>query len=151
MNELYVCTKDYQGGTFGVGRVHTVEQWRNIAIIWAETDDNDEYADYLEDLRADRIIDEIKETWQLEIVPINDLLENVYITNTIFELLNYISDNAIALSYLRGYVEKQDEEYGELLKHILDLSSYIITEVERRGGINYVKRKYRFSYGILKI
>ena len=98
MNELYVCTKDYQGGNFGIGRVHTVEQWRNVAIIWAENDGSDEYANYLADLRADRVIDEIKETWQLEIVPINDLLGDVYITQTIFELLNYISDNAIALS-----------------------------------------------------
>ena len=133
MNELYVCTKDYQGGNFGIGRVHTVEQWRNVAIIWAETDGSDEYADYLADLRADRVIDEIKETWQLEIVPINDLLGDVYITQTIFELLNYISDNAIALSCLRDYVEKQDEEYGELLKHILDLASYIITEINGEG------------------
>ena len=133
MNELYVCTKDYQGGNFGIGRVHTVEQWRNIAITWAETDDNNEYADYLEVLREDRVIDEIKEMWQLEIVPINDLLGDVHITNTIFELLNYISDNAIALSYLRDYVEKQDEEYGELLKHILDLASYIITEINGEG------------------
>lgn len=133
MNELYVCTKDYQGGNFGVGRVHTVEQWRNVAIIWAENDGSDEYADYLEVLREDRVIDEIKETWQLEIVPINDLLGDVYITKTIFELLNYISDNLIALSCLRDYVEKQDEEYGELLKHILDLASYIITEINGEG------------------
>lgn len=135
MNELYVCTKDYQGGNFGIGRVHTVEQWRNVAITWAEADDSDEYVDYFKVVREDRIIDAIKEIWQLEIVPINDLFGDVYITKTIFELLNYISDNAIALSYLRDYVEQQDEEYGELLKHILDLASGIITEVDGEGAL----------------
>lgn len=70
MSKQYICTRDLQGGSFGVGRIGDIEYWRDTALEWARQDDADGLIEYLENAPCDHIdtLNFIRETWELEIV-----------------------------------------------------------------------------------
>lgn len=65
MTEKLYEAKDRQGGGFGEDRQLTVEQWREQAIDWCDPND-DETAEYLQLLRADKVLEFISFNWDLE-------------------------------------------------------------------------------------
>lgn len=66
MEKRYRVVNDLQGGEFGMGRDFTIEEWREQAIEWADSDENDDLIDYLYCLKPEKVIDCIAEIWQLE-------------------------------------------------------------------------------------
>ena len=84
----YVCTRDLQGGTFAVGSIHTVEGWKERALGWCESDDNEELADSLERITNEKdIMIFIADFWELEFMPYEEHLEKI-LTN----LVEYLED-----------------------------------------------------------
>lgn len=69
----YICTRDFQGNNFAVGKIQTANQWKETAMAWCWQDDCEELMKKIEEMTDERkIIDIIQEIWQLEIVLIND-------------------------------------------------------------------------------
>ena len=69
----YICIKDLQGGTFAVGCVETIENWQKIALNWCDSDGNYELYNYIKKLNEKHVINEIREIWQLKIIPVTEL------------------------------------------------------------------------------
>lgn len=66
---MYINIADYQGGSWYVGSMGTLEQWKNTALSWCDSDDNDELYDYINNRKASKgLIEFINEVWQIEIV-----------------------------------------------------------------------------------
>jgi hypothetical protein len=130
MNKLYVCTEDRQGGTFAVGSIHTIEGWRQRAMTWADSDDNEGMVDYLQELKAEHVIGEIDSTWEITLVALEDIIPlNKYsVVEDIHNLLGYICNNIVALRTMQQFLEEQDEEYAEYTKDILDRAMGIVEE-----------------------
>lgn len=63
--KLYAVTNDYQGGEFGMYRLYTIEQWREQALEWADTDGFDGTIKELKELEQEQVIDYIAENWSL--------------------------------------------------------------------------------------
>lgn len=73
MKKLYMCTRDLQGGSFGVGRIETASEWKKTAMSWAWQDDNTELASELWHIKNEKeIIEFIQEIWELEIIEISN-------------------------------------------------------------------------------
>lgn len=66
MEKYYIVINDLQGGNFGMGRIYTIRGWKNQAIEWAESDENDLLIEELKKLPKDKIIDYISFTWEIE-------------------------------------------------------------------------------------
>lgn len=64
--KLYRVIRDLQGGTFGMDRDMTIEQWREQAMEWAFMDDNEELEKEVEELRTADVLPFIEEIWQIE-------------------------------------------------------------------------------------
>lgn len=62
----YKVSRDLQGGSFGMERELTVEQWREQAMEWAYMDDNEELEKEVEELPHEEVIGFISEIWELE-------------------------------------------------------------------------------------
>lgn len=62
----YRVIEDLQGGSFGMDRDYTIEQWREQALEWAEMDENDGLIEKLESLSESDVLPFIAEFWQLE-------------------------------------------------------------------------------------
>ena len=66
MEKMYKVVADLQGGTFGMYRIQSVEDWREQAIEWADSDENDFIIEELKQLPSDKVIEYISIIWQLE-------------------------------------------------------------------------------------
>lgn len=66
MDKMYKVIADLQGGTFGMYRIQSIEDWREQAIEWADMDENDDLIDVLYCLKPEKVIEYIAEIWQLE-------------------------------------------------------------------------------------
>lgn len=73
--KLYRVIKDEQGGSFGMGRVYTAEEWLEQAIDWLDADGSDPldlsdieccYQRKISEGKEQEVIDYIAEIWQLE-------------------------------------------------------------------------------------
>lgn len=79
MKKFYEVKRDYQGGTFGMDRVQTAEEWLEDMLYWQEVDGTEP-----SDLEAQRkrweadlakgneqdLIDYIAEVWCLDLVEV---------------------------------------------------------------------------------
>lgn len=69
MKDLYVNIDDYQGTDFAIGRTGTIEQWREQALEWLDVNDfTEDYYNYLKNLEYDKVIQEINDMWQINII-----------------------------------------------------------------------------------
>lgn len=68
----FICIKDLQGGDFAVGASATIEEWRKIALDWADNDNNNELYETIKKLPTKQVIEFIKEIWQIIIIPTNN-------------------------------------------------------------------------------
>lgn len=60
----YVC-EDLQGGSFGMGRDFTIDQWRMQAYEWCFMDENYEVMKIIKDTPDNEVLDWIAEYWAL--------------------------------------------------------------------------------------
>lgn len=67
----YAVINDLQGGDFGMYRLYTIEQWREQAIEWADSDEHYGVVEELKTLKKEDIIDYISEFWELQFAEIN--------------------------------------------------------------------------------
>ncbi len=83
----YRVIEDLQGGTFGMGRVYTAEEWLEQALDWLDADGTDPMA--LDDIEnyyrreiakgnEQAVIDYIAEMWQLEFEEITETQKQIY-------------------------------------------------------------------------
>lgn len=89
LKEYYICTENEQGDSFGVGEIHTIEEWKEIAINWCENDGKNELKEYIKKLDKDNTINEIQEIWQLQI----EVLP--YLTIGIMREIEYVNDEIL--------------------------------------------------------
>lgn len=68
----YIVIEDRQGGSFGMDRAYTVDEWLEQARAWCEADDNTDLDNYLENIQNHReewtdeqILGLIDETWNI--------------------------------------------------------------------------------------
>jgi hypothetical protein len=101
-NETYYVSYDRQGGTFGMYRNYTIQEWREQAIEWAETDEDDELITHLATLPDEEIIETISNWWELDFekgcwqgTPINNEhgIEMYYEIDTFVDKLNILDSN----------------------------------------------------------
>lgn len=65
MKTFYV-SKDLQGDEFGMYRHLTIEQWRQQAIDWATSDDNQGFVKVMKKCSRSKVLDNISIIWCLE-------------------------------------------------------------------------------------
>lgn len=91
MEELYVCVKDYQDTNFKLDEVKSVKEWQEEFIIEADLSNLESLAEELRNYTEPKdIINEIMETWQIELVP--------YESNTTYEWCNVCGQTTKILS-----------------------------------------------------
>lgn len=75
MEKMYKVVRDLQGGQFGMYRIQSIEEWREQAISWADSDENDFLIEDLENMPQDKVIEYISKVWELEFkeIDIHDL------------------------------------------------------------------------------
>lgn len=76
MKDLYVNIDDYQGTDFAIGRTGTIEQWREQALEWADSNDNEELYEFMEKVDHEKVIESINDIWQINIIKC-DMLNKV--------------------------------------------------------------------------
>lgn len=122
--KLYAVTNDYQGGEFGMYRLYTIEQWREQALEWADTDEADEIMEELKNLPAEQVIDYIAELWSLGFAEID--INKWTWDNKKNELVLYNeTDNALKeLFVIKNFTQRDydnlPKEDNECLKAILE-------------------------------
>lgn len=65
--DKYECVEDLQGSLFAVGSVGTIEEWREIALEWADLDENEGAHKTLNSLPESEVIDFIASWWDIVI------------------------------------------------------------------------------------
>lgn len=69
MDKLYININDYQGGSFAVGLVKTLDEWVEQALEWCEQDDSEEMFEYINNaVKNEELLDFISEVWTIQIV-----------------------------------------------------------------------------------
>lgn len=75
MKKLYINTDDYQNGDFALGETLTAEDWKEKALYWCDSDGAEELYDYFKNFdintkeKEEKLIQDISEIWQINIVP----------------------------------------------------------------------------------
>lgn len=73
MNKKYINIADYQGGSWCVGVVKTIKEWKEIALNWCDTDGNEELFEYISKQKENKdLLDFISEIWTIEIVEFDE-------------------------------------------------------------------------------
>jgi len=126
--DLYVCIRDYQGGSFGMYRAFTIEEWRENALEWCDSDDNEELYNTLKTLPQKYVIDYINDIWQIEIVKVKDETKD--------NIIKYIAGKSSDFSYynmlINEAIHKLDtkDEYIEEKKATLENLKEFINKLE---------------------
>ena len=68
----YKCVKDLQGGDWCVGVTQSIEEWRENAIEWADSDGYEGVVEILKELPQNEVIDYIQDFWQIEIIEVKE-------------------------------------------------------------------------------
>ena len=135
--DLYMCVSDFQGGTFGMYRAETIEEWRQTALGWCDSDDNNELYKQIKKLPEKYVIDYINDIWQIEIVKITEDQKD--------DIIKYLVDKSDDFSYYRTLLVEaihnlsKDEEYYDEKFAALEQFKEFINTVDYKlytGGIN---------------
>lgn len=71
IEKRYAVIEDLQGSDFGMYRLYTIEQWREQAMEWADSDEHYGVVEELKTLKKEDVIDYISEFWTLQFAEIN--------------------------------------------------------------------------------
>lgn len=126
MKEKFICINDLQGGEFAVGCVMTIEEWRERAMFWADSDSNEELFRSVKKLPKKEVVDFIQDIWDLKIISVNDLdIESM------FEIVN-------GIDYINNKLEKIKENAEETTKEVLE---DILYKTKKIMINNYIEEK----------
>ena len=64
-NKKYKCVKDLQNTEWCIDEINTIEEWRELAIGWSESDGFNETAEYIYTIPRTEIMDFISDNWQI--------------------------------------------------------------------------------------
>lgn len=65
----YINTRDYQGGSWYIGVIGSIKEWKEFALFWCDSDDNEELYDYISKQKENEdLLNFINEVWSMEIV-----------------------------------------------------------------------------------
>jgi len=97
MKKYYVNIADYQGGTWAMGLLNTIKEWKELALSWCDSDDNEELYRLIKKHKLDtELLDIISEIWSIEIVEFNqdnvDKILESYTEKEYYWLLNDIME-----------------------------------------------------------
>lgn len=124
--EKFICINDLQGGEFAVGCAMTIEEWRERAMFWADSDGNEELYKSVKKLPKKDVIDFIQDIWDLEIISVNNLdIESM------FEIVN-------SIDYINNRLKKITENAEETTKEVLE---DILYKTEKIMKNNYREEK----------
>lgn len=72
--QLYINIDDYQNSNFAIGRIGTLNQWREQAIEWLDSGENEAMINFLKNhtIRDDELINYINNLWEINIVKYDD-------------------------------------------------------------------------------
>lgn len=72
--QLYINIDDYQNSDFAIGRIGTLKQWREQAIEWLDSGNNEEMIKLLENhtIKDDELVNYINNLWEINIVKYDD-------------------------------------------------------------------------------
>lgn len=72
-NKLYINVEDYQGGTWALGQVGTIQEWKEMALSWCDSDENWEMYDFIEKHKNNvALLDYISDYWSIKIVEFDE-------------------------------------------------------------------------------
>lgn len=72
MKKYYINVNDYQGGSWAMGCLHTIKEWKQRALEWCDTDENWELYKYIKKHKLNtELLDIISEYWSINIVEFN--------------------------------------------------------------------------------
>ena len=72
MKKYYINVADYQGGSWAMGLLNTISDWKKLALVWCDSDDNIELYRLIKKHKLDtELLDLISEIWSIEIVEFN--------------------------------------------------------------------------------
>lgn len=121
MKKLYVCTEDRQGGTFAVGSIMSIEGWRQRALSWADSDDNEYLLSAVQSASTENVIPLIDNEWSITLEPLDNLIPMRYsVIEDMLDLVGYISNNIAGLRTMQKYLEDNNEEYSRYINTILN-------------------------------
>ena len=94
MGKRYRVIRDLQGGSFGMGRDYTADEWREQAYEWTESDggfeteeDSNEYKENLAKMNDEELIDYIQDLWELEMEECDRYeIQEVWITHEYYRI-----------------------------------------------------------------
>ena len=72
--QLYINIDDYQNSDFAIGRIGTLKQWREQAIEWLDSGNNEAMIKLLENhtIQDNELINYINNLWEINIVKYDD-------------------------------------------------------------------------------
>lgn len=93
-DKLYICIEDRQGGDWSVGNCQDAQGWKESALQWADSDEDDELYNDVKSLDSsnnpDELIEFISDWWGITIVPLDeviDIITDPYNNMEIMELI----------------------------------------------------------------
>lgn len=109
----YICVNDFQGGSFGMYRTYTAEEWGEQAMEWADSDSS-EYPEQwlLENFRnEEELINSISEIWEIQIEELS--ADNSEVIEYLSNELKDIKNNILSFyPHEKEWVEKTALEIG---------------------------------------
>lgn len=67
--KLYINVHDYQGTTWALGQVGTIQDWKEMALEWCDSDESWELYDFINEHKNDvDLLKIISDYWDIEIV-----------------------------------------------------------------------------------
>lgn len=72
-DKLYINVHDYQGTTWALGEVGTIQDWKELALEWCDSDESWGMYDYIEKHENNEdLLKEISCHWDIEIVEFDE-------------------------------------------------------------------------------
>lgn len=134
--DLYMCSRDYQGDDFGFYRAFTIEQWREQALEWCDTDCNEELYKTIKNLPKKYVLDYIQDIWTIKIDKIDkDKIVKYFV--------DYSSENYSFLSILRKTKQKLKENNIKFVENEWENEIYY-NEIDRL--IKYFEKNDEILY-----
>lgn len=61
----YKCVEDYQNTDWCIGEINTIEEWRQMAVGWADSDGYDDIVSILLTMPEKSVMDFISDFWSI--------------------------------------------------------------------------------------
>lgn len=82
MKKYYINVNDYQGGSWAMGCLSTIKEWKQRALEWCDSDENWELYKAIKKHKLDNeLLDIINDYWSINIVEFNKENQDKIIEN----------------------------------------------------------------------